>query len=354
MDYGGAALLPALVSLIVALKTRAVIPALAVGGLTGTIIMGISTNGFQTGIAAGLFDFIQRALLEQPAKTSNAQILMLIFLIGGFVHLLEKSGAILNFSGAVTKRVQSPKSAQFATWFGGLAIFFSDLGNALILGPIFRPIYDRFGLSREKLAYVIDATAAPVCVLIPFIGWGVYLSGLLEGAFGGLPPQSVEVVVQQVPTLVNEDGTFRAFHALVALLPFQLYPLLTLISVPVVIFGGRNIGKMIKAKPSPVAVQQDEASGSPGLVVTVLLVLMTTLGGVLVWVSMTQGAPTGADIKLAIASGYVFAMLTAMTLLARDKVMSVTESFSDHKRRHGKNDQSGDHYLFSLDTRRHL
>jgi Na+/H+ antiporter NhaC len=336
MEYGSAALLPALVSLLVALKTRAVVPALAIGALTGTLIMGVYSHGLASGLPAGLFDFIQRAFLEQPAKASNAQILVLIFLIGGFVHLLDKSGAILNFSGAVTERVRSPKSAQMATWLGGLSIFFSDLGNALILGPIFRPIYDRFGLSREKLAYVIDATAAPVCVLIPFIGWGVYLSGLLEGAFGGLSPESIEVVAQQVPALVADDGTFLAFHALIALLPFQLYPLLTLLSVPVVIIGGRNLGKMAKTLPSSIPVEQTETGGSPGLVVTVLLVLMTTLGGVLIWVSLTRGAPNGADIKLAIASGYIFAILTAMVLLARDGIMSIANSFSAIKDGMGK------------------
>ncbi|MCV5928284.1 hypothetical protein OFO11_40940, partial [Escherichia coli] len=77
----------------------------------------------------------------------------------------------------VTQWVASKCQAQLSAWFGGVVIFFSDLGTPLIVGPVFRPLFDKLKVSRQKLAFIIDSTSSPVAILIPFIGWGVYIMG---------------------------------------------------------------------------------------------------------------------------------------------------------------------------------
>ncbi|GAA4886416.1 hypothetical protein [Ferrimonas pelagia] len=111
---------------------------------------------------------------------------MLLVFIGGFVALMERSGGGTAFALRIAHWVKTRLRAQCAAWAGGIAIFFSDLGTPLIVGPVFRPLFDQLKLSRQKLAFIIDSTASPVAILIPFIGWGVYIMGLLQKEFTAL------------------------------------------------------------------------------------------------------------------------------------------------------------------------
>lgn len=110
--------------------------------------------------------------------------------VGGFVALIEATGGAKAFAAAIANKVHRRSTAQTTAWLGGLAIFFSDSGNSLILGPIFRPIFDRLRISRAKLAYILDSTSSPVCILVPITGWGVYIMGIIATEFENLGIQT--------------------------------------------------------------------------------------------------------------------------------------------------------------------
>ncbi|MHC8522666.1 Na+/H+ antiporter NhaC family protein [Rossellomorea sp. H39__3] len=119
-------------------------------------------------------------MFPQVADSYNAAVLVLLFFIGGFVALMEKSGGGAALANSATNLINSKAKAQVSAWIGGIIIFFSDLGTPLIVGPVFEKIFDKVKVSREKLAWIIDSTSSPVAVLVPFIGWGVYIMGLIK------------------------------------------------------------------------------------------------------------------------------------------------------------------------------
>lgn len=216
-------LAPSLLALILAFTTRRVILSLFCSVLLGSFILH-DYNPIQSIIAVyqdGIF---------QQLQGSNAQIIIVITIISGFVYLLESSKVMTSFSSTITRYVSTPTKLQFMTWFSGLAIFFTDSGNSLILGPIYRPIYDKLKICREKLALIIDSTSSPVCVLIPIISWGVYSMGLMEKSYSNLG--------------FDKDG-LEIFKEVWL---FQFYPLLTLIGIFFIVLFGVNLGKMKKAQ----------------------------------------------------------------------------------------------------------
>ena len=104
--------------------------------------------------------------------------------------LLERSGGAQAFAEGAIRRLKSARQLQLGAYGGGLMIFFSDLGTPLILGPVFRPLFDRAGLLRARLSLILDATAAPIAILVPFIGWGVYIMSLVAQTPPGAGPEA--------------------------------------------------------------------------------------------------------------------------------------------------------------------
>ncbi len=182
-DYGLLSIVPAVLALILAFTTRHVVLALGVAVISGMLIL---TKGHPVDTA---LMFLSDGPFTQLASGSNAQIIIVITIISGFIYLVEQSGGMAAFSSMATRYVSSPLKAQLATWATGIGIFFTDSGNSLILGPMFAPIYQKLKLSKEKLAFIIDSTSSPVCVLIPIISWGVYSQGLIENAFDNMGQQ---------------------------------------------------------------------------------------------------------------------------------------------------------------------
>jgi len=285
---GLASLLPPIVALVVAAASRRVLPALALGGITGTVLLAAQDGGWWTAVPAGLLGFVRLGILGQAADASHAQMLVLIALISGFVHLLDASGSARALIGRLANRVRTPAQAQLATWAGGLVLFFSDFGNVLILGPMFGPLYDRVGLSRERLAWIIDTTAAPVCVLVPFIAWGVFAAGLIEAALPG------------------SDG----FVVLVSALPYQLYPWLSLAFVPLMALAGRAFGPMARTVPRTEALPAAQAASdvSAGPAFAAFLMLFLTLMVVGATGIYTDGRVTGEGVRVALGAAYLVAI----------------------------------------------
>jgi len=297
-------IVPPLIALVLAVATRNVLVSLTLGVLLGMTLV----NDFNP--LAGLVDFFHRGIAAQLTERSNVEVLVIILVIGGFVHLLDRSGGMVAFARRMTKVVDTPFKAQISVWLTGLAIFFTDSGNSLILGPMFRPIFGGLKLCREKLAFIIDSTSSPVCVLIPVISWGVYIMGLLEKSF-----DAHGVTVEPL------DACLRA-------LPFQLYPLLALSTVPVLAWTGREYGPMARAQRRALVQVQTEAAAethdgpraSARAVLVPLAVLLMVLTGLFIFYGVQNGGLPGPKVRLSLMISYLAATAVCAAILWAERV----------------------------------
>lgn len=313
VDYGLLSIVPAVLALVLAFTTRHVILALGVAVISGMLIL---TKGHPVDTA---LMFLSDGPFAQLAKTSNAQIIIVITIISGFIYLVEQSGGMTAFSSMATRYVSSPLKAQLATWATGIGVFFTDSGNSLILGPMFSPIYEKLRLSKEKLAFIIDSTSSPVCVLIPIISWGVYSQGLIENAF--------ENMGQPV------DG----FSVFLQVIPFQIYALLALFSVPVYAMLKKDWGPMAEvqrqARQQPVtkvnsAEPKVTKSGKISLIVLPLTVLFTSLISLFAYNYHLHGTINGPVIRASLGTSYLIASIVAITYYAYTKTMTASTAFN--------------------------
>ena len=224
INYGWLSLIPAVVAVVLAFATRNVVLSLAISLFLGIMIQ-VGANPWLS-----LQHLFSDYLFVDLATDNNPQTIVMMATVGGFVALIEKSGGARAFAKAVANSVNSKVKAQLAAWLGGLAIFFSDSGNSLILGPMFRPIFDRLKASRAKLSYILDSTSSPVCILIPITGWGVYIMSIIATEFETLGING------------SDASTFMAA------IPYQFYSILALFLIPIVAFGRHDFGFMAKAE----------------------------------------------------------------------------------------------------------
>jgi Na+/H+ antiporter NhaC len=168
--------LPSFVAIGLALATRHVYLALFSGVWLGMFLL---VGG---GFIGSLGDAIDRsvAVLASPG---DARVIVFTLVIGAFIYTLERNGAITGFVRLLEKSkwVTNAKRAQWMAFIIGIVIFIESNITVLVAGTVSRPLFDRFKIAREKLAYIIDSTSAPICILIPLNAWGAFNLGLLEG-----------------------------------------------------------------------------------------------------------------------------------------------------------------------------
>ena len=187
-EYGILSIVPAGLSIVLAIYTRNIIFSLSIGIFCGSMII----TGFNPFFA--ITDLMEKRIFVQVSDELNIQVIVVTLAIGGFIQLLDKSGGARAFSSIITKFISTPARAQLGAWFAGISVFFTDTGNALIIGPLFKPVFNELKICREKFAFILDSTAAPVSILIPFVGWGVYIMSLIENSYGdaGLPDDELQ------------------------------------------------------------------------------------------------------------------------------------------------------------------
>ena len=233
MDYGVLSLAPALVALILAFITRDALFSIIIGVMVGIGISGENLLFGFTGIlqsALGNADFIWVAAIE-------------VF-IGIMVAFFMKSGAIQGVAEFVGQKNIKQRGAQLASAILGVIIFFSDYFSPLFVGNTMRSVTDKVRVSREKLAYICDCTSAPVCIIIPFTSWGVYVAGLLVG-IGAFTDVSL-----------STEAVIRA-------VPYQFYGILTLVMVFAISSGIlKDFGPMARAEKRALETGQVYAEGS--------------------------------------------------------------------------------------------
>lgn len=229
--FGLWTLLPPLVAIILAFMTKNVVISLFIGILSGSFLVSLSGyNVFEAFIHAFL-DFVNRAL-NSLADPWNAGIVLQVLAIGGIINLVAKMGGAKAIAEALAKKAKTVKSTQLTTWLLGLCVFFDDYANSLIVGPIMRPVADKMKISRERLAFIIDATAAPIAGLAIISTWiGLEVSLISEGF------ESIGV----------EASGFGVF---LQTIPYRFYNILILAFIVITIITLREFGPMRKAEIS--------------------------------------------------------------------------------------------------------
>lgn len=309
-DYGLLSLLPPVFTIILAIWTRNIIVSLCLGVFSGSLIL-TGYNPFHATL-----DLIENRVFVQISVPSNIQIIFTMMAIGGFIKLLEVSGGAKAFARGMTNLIPSMQRAQFSTWLAGLSIFFTDTGNALIIGPLFRPIFRELKICKEKLAYILDSTASPICILIPFIGWGAYIMGLIEQAY------------------LDTGLTDSSLSVLINLMPYQFYAILTLASVPIFILSGRDFGPMKKAQADYQPMQNEDVDNSElqdtstpplSLFLVPLTVLLALIAGLLIWHSINNDL-SSIHVRSTLTIAYIAASLACAFLMYKHDKIPFSES----------------------------
>lgn len=208
-------LLPPIVAIGLALITKEVYSSLFIGIVSGGIIYSAANaDGFK-----GVFTVtIQDGLIANIADSYNVGILVFLVVLGIIVVLMNKAGGSRAYGEWAAKHIKSRAGACLSTFFLGILIFVDDYFNCLTVGSVMRPVTDKFNISRSKLAYLIDSTAAPVCIIAPISSWAAAVSGTVDGVNG-------------IQLFINT-------------IPYNLYALLTLIMVIFISCSGNDFGLM--------------------------------------------------------------------------------------------------------------
>jgi Na+/H+ antiporter NhaC len=206
-DPGFISLVPTLVVFLLAVITRRPIESLISGSLVGLGII----HGTQ--FIGGFAESSIRVMTDPDV----AWVILVCGFMGSLIGILIRTGATSAFTQKMSTWVKSPKSALMASWVLGIFMFVDDYLNSLAVGSAMRSLTDKYKISREKLAYVVDSTAAPISVIIPFSTWGVFFAGLLVA--NGIAPEGEGL-----------DTYIRA-------IPYMLYAWVAVLLVPVVVSG---------------------------------------------------------------------------------------------------------------------
>ena len=212
--------LPPVLAIVLAIWTKQVLLSLFAGIWMGFTLL----NGFNpvTGITAGIEGIIN--VFSDPGDT---RVLIFTLIIGSLIATIEHTGGVRGFVHFLESRrwVHNGLRAQILAWATGLVIFIESNITLLVAGAVSRPLFDRYRISREKLAYLIDATSAPVCVMIPLNAWGAVIIGL-----------------------VASTGVENPLEAFIQSIPYNFYAIVAIILSAVVIWKNIDIGPMKKAE----------------------------------------------------------------------------------------------------------
>ena len=309
------ALVPAFVAIILALITKEVYSSLFLGILVGGIFYsGFSFEGtvnhvFQTGFIGVLSD------------SYNVGILVFLVILGAMVSMMNKAGGSAAFGRWAATHIHSRVGAQLATILLGCLIFIDDYFNCLTVGSVMRPVTDKHKISRAKLAYLIDATAAPICIIAPISSWAAAVTGFVEGA----------------------DG----FSIFIQAIPYNFYAILTIIMMVTVVVTKTEFGPMkqhtanalkgdLHSTPAGAAdAFEDDIAGNPnGRVVDLILPVVSLIICCIIGMIYTGGffdgvgiveAFSGCDASVGLAYGSAFGLAITIIFYMIRKVLSFKE-----------------------------
>lgn len=220
IDVGILSILPPFIAIILALITKEVISSLLIGILSGSLIYAVATGGGIVEMSAVAFG----QMADTVGSPGKFNIILFLALLGALVYIVTLAGGSRAYGNWACTKLKSKKSAMLATSFLGALIFVDDYFNCLTVGTVMKPVTDKYNVSRAKLAYIIDSTAAPVCIIAPISSWAAAVGSTLfeTGAF------------------TNELGAF------VATIPYNLYAILCILMVVILSVTKLDFGPMAK------------------------------------------------------------------------------------------------------------
>ncbi len=229
-------LLPPLVAILLALIFKEVVVSLFVGIWIGAFIAGgMRIESFYYTLLS-LFDVVERYVIQALADSGHLSIIVFSMLIGGMVAIISRNGGMAGVVKAFSRYARSPRSSQFITWLLGVAIFFDDYANTLIVGNTMRSVTDRFRVSREKLAYIVDSTAAPVAAVAFITTWiGAELGYIDDG-------------IAQISAMAGQEIELTAYGIFISSLKYSFYPVMTLVFILMLVYTQRDFGAMYRAE----------------------------------------------------------------------------------------------------------
>jgi Na+/H+ antiporter NhaC len=225
---GWVSVTPPILAILVALALRNVVPALLLGVWFGAAAL---TSFTPRGIFSALLDSFQIYVTRALADPDHAAIILFSLMIGGMVGIITRNGGMTSIVRMLVSRARTAVAGQVSVWLMGLMIFFDDYSNTLVVGNTARPLTDHLKISREKLAYIVDSTAAPVVCLALITTWIGYEVGLVGDAMARIP-----------------DLTEPAYTVFLKSIPYSFYPILAVLFVLGVSMTGRDFGPMYKAE----------------------------------------------------------------------------------------------------------
>ena len=310
------ALLPPVIAIALALLTKEVYSSLFVGILAGSLIY---TNWSPWNMVLNTFD----VMISKICDSWNVGILIFLVLLGMMVSMINKAGGSAAYGRWAAKRIKNKAGAMISTSILGMLIFIDDYFNCLTVGSVMRPVTDKFKVSREKLAYIIDATAAPVCIIAPISSWAAAVSS------------------------VAPEG--EGLSLFISSIPYNLYALLTLFAVIFMAKLGLDFGKMKTAEDNAalgLGYPEDEntaaAANTKGTVMDLVLPIVTLIVSCVLTMIYTGGffdpesgvymnfvdAFAGCDASMGLVLGSFFALAVTFLLYLPRKVITFKQ-FAD-------------------------
>ena len=311
------ALVPPIVAICLALITKEVYSSLFVG----IVIGGLFYSGFS--FEGTVLHVFQDGIVGVLTDSYNMGILVFLVILGAMVCMMNKAGGSAAFGHWASTHIKTRAGAQIATIALGILIFIDDYFNCLTVGSVMRPVTDKHNVSRAKLAYLIDATAAPVCIIAPISSWAAAVTGFVEG----------------------EDG----FGIFIRAIPYNYYALLTILTMFLLVLTKVDFGPMKKHEENalkgdlyttedrPYATAEKEVQEGTGkvvdLVFPIIALIVCCVLGMIYTGGFFQGvgfveAFSASDASVGLMLGSFFGMLITVMFYQIRKVLKFTDSMS--------------------------
>ncbi len=291
---GWLSIVPPLLAILLALIIRQVLVSLAAGIYLGAIFI------YDYNPIIALLRFTDTIIIQSLIDPDHAFIIVFTLMIGGVVGVISRNGGTAGLANLITRYAKKAKSGLVSSWLMGLVVFFDDYANSLIIGNMMRPITDKLRISREKLAYIVDSTAAPIASIVLISTWIGYELGLINDGL----------------KIIGYDG--NAYDVFIQTIPYRFYPIAALFFVFLTSIMRRDFGPMYKAekrasltgklsnqeikgsglKESEAEIYTGEKARWYNGVIPILIILLGTIGGMVYTGQSAIESSGGTDFSL--------------------------------------------------------
>lgn len=313
------ALVPPVVAIVLALITKEVYSSLFVGIVIGGLFYG---NAFQPGFSAerSVLHIFEDGLVGVLSDSYNVGILIFLVVLGVMVSMMNKAGGSAAFGEWASEHIKTRIGAQLAAIMLGVLIFIDDYFNCLTVGSVMRPVTDKHQVSRAKLAYLIDATAAPVCIIAPISSWAAAVTGFVKG----------------------EDG----FSIFIKAIPYNYYALFTIIAMVTLVVLQVDFGPMAKHEANakkgdlfttgdrPYAESKQDVIKGKGKVIDLIFPILVLIICCIIGMIYTGGffdgtgfvdAFAGSNASIGLMLGSFFALIITICFYSIRRVLRFTD-----------------------------